>query len=65
MGKGTTDRKKKNSVTSGSATFFDLGRAPLEPHALAELYARIDRNNADMMLLPKPTRSTSIDTVRV
>jgi hypothetical protein len=31
---------------------------------LAELYARIDRNNADMMAMPKPTRSISIDTVR-
>ena len=59
-------KKRRNNETSkrslgssnGSAAFFDL-----DPIVLAELYARIDRNNADS--LPKPTRSISIDTVRI
>ena len=58
LGSKTSDRKKKNSASNGSAAFFDL-----DPIVLAELYARIDRNNADS--LPKPTRSISIDTVRI
>jgi hypothetical protein len=56
---GTSDRKRKNS-SNNLTSIYDQG---LEPQALAELYARLEKNSADILLLPKPTRSTSIDTV--